>query len=237
MLLAVGVFGHIIGSYETALHEVVLFVRNFIPAGSEELARNLEALSKQSNLLSGLGLLGLLWTGTQVFVILQQVMNLALGSRERIGFLRARGMALIIVVVAGALFSLSIGVTSVLTAVRQYEAKIWGVGPKDLDLVWDFFAILGPILVSILAFAFIYKFLPTKDIGTNGPVMGGVIAGLLFEAAKHAFRWYVTHVVSFSRIYGSLGGVLVMVVWIYYVSMITVIGAEIASVYARREKS
>ena len=89
--------------------------------------------------------------------------------------------------------------------------------------------------MSILAFAVIYKFSSTVNIGATAPVIGGVTAGLLFEAAKHGFRWYVTNVTRFSAIYGPLTSVIVLATWIYYVSLITVLGAETASVYARHE--
>ena len=235
LLLAVAVLGYITGSYDAAREQVVSVVRNFIPVGTEALEQNLEAVSRQSGLLGGLGLLGLLWVGSQVFVILQQVMNVALGAKARVGFLRARATALAVVIVVGVLFALSVGITSLLTAIRDFDVRIWSLGTDDLEVVWDFLGVLMPFVISILAFGLAYRFLPSKRIGTTGPIIGGITAGLLFEVAKHAFRWYVTDIANFSRIYGSLGGVVILVLWIYYVSVIAVLGAEVASVQARRE--
>jgi membrane protein len=73
------------------------------------------------------------------------------------------------------------------------------------------------------------------DIGMICPLTGGITAGLLFELAKNVFRWYVIHFADFTRVYGSLGSVIVLVIWIYYVSMILVLGAEVACVCARRK--
>lgn len=235
LLLAVAVLGYITGSYDAAREQVVSVVRNFIPVGTEALEQNLQAVSRQSGLLGGLGLLGLLWVGSQVFVILQQVMNVALGAKARVGFLRARATALAVVIVVGVLFALSVGITSLLTAIRDFDVRIWSLGTDDLEVVWDFLGVLMPFVISILAFGLAYRFLPSKRIGTAGPIIGGITAGLLFEVAKHAFRWYVTDIANFSRIYGSLGGVVILVLWIYYVSVIAVLGAEVASVQARRE--
>jgi len=235
LLLAVAVLGYITGSYDAAREQVVSVARDFIPVGTEALEQNLEAVSRQSGLLGGLGLLGLLWVGSQVFVILQQVMNVALGAKARVGFLRARATALAVVIVGGVLFALSVGITSLLTAIRHFDVRIWSLGTDDLEVVWDFLGVLMPFVISILAFGLAYRFLPSKRIGTTGPIIGGITAGLLFEVAKHAFRWYVTDIANFSRIYGSLGGVVILVLWIYYVSVIAVLGAEVASVQARRE--
>ena len=232
MLVAIAVLGHITGSSETARQEVISFARGVIPVGIEELEQNLKALGEQSGLLGGLGLLGLLWIGSQVFVTLRQVMNIALGSAKHIGFVRGRLVALAMVVVTGILIFISVGVTSILTALSHYET-IFGY-TFDTESVLRWLGTVVTIFTSILAFMLAYKFLPIRNIGTMGPVFGGLTAGLLFEAAKYAFSWYVTNLANFSRIYGSLGGVVILVLWIYYVSVIAVLGAEIASVYARR---
>lgn len=232
LLLAIAVLGYVTGSSETARQEVISFARGVIPVGTEELEQNLKALGEQSGLLGGLGLLGLLWIGSQVFVTLQQVMSIALGSAKRIGFLRGRLVALAMVVVTGILIAVSIGVTSVLTALSHYETVLGYAFDSEFLLRW--LGSLVTVVTSILAFILLYRFLPTKNIGSMGPIFGGVTAGLLFEVAKYAFSWYVTHVVNYHRIYGSLGGVVILVIWIYYLSVITVLGAEIASVYARR---
>lgn len=234
MLLAIGIFGYVLGSGE-ALDTVVGFMQNYIPIGTEDLAKNLASLSQQSGLLSGIGFVGLVWTGMQVFVILQQVMIIALGSRKHLGFFKARAVALLMVIVAGALLALSIGITSFITVIRSYNVHIWGVGPGDMKAFWDFIGVLGPALTSTLAFVLIYRFLPMVKIGMICPLAGGIFAGLLFELAKSLFKWYVVHFAHFARVYGSLGSVVVLVIWIYYVSMILVLGAEVASVCARRK--
>ncbi len=139
------------------------------------------------------------------------------------------------VFVAGVLFTLSVGITSLLSAVQDFNVEILGISPTDLKAVWDLAGVLVPIVLSIAMFAFIYRFLPTRKIGNTGPILAGITAGLLFEAAKHGFRWYVSNLANFTAVYGSLGGVVVLVLWIYYVSIITVFGAEIASVYRKHE--
>lgn len=234
MLLAVGVFGIIIGSYDVALENVLKFAREFIPIDIHDIEIYLRGLSAQSKLLSGLGLLGLLWSGTQVFVILQQVMNVALGVKENISFIRGRWVALVIVASAGLLFLLSIIFTSAIIAARHYQ--VTGFKPDDFKSIWDFAGIILPVVISALAFTLIYKYLPTKNIGTSGPVAGGITAGVLFEIAKYIFRFYVINIAHFHAVYGSLGSVVMLVIWTYYVSVIAVFGAEVASVYVKHSK-
>ncbi|MHB1457218.1 MAG: YihY/virulence factor BrkB family protein [Armatimonadota bacterium] len=232
VLLAVGVFGIIIGSYDMALETVLKFARDFIPIDIHDVETYLRGLSSQSKVLSGLGLLGLLWSGTQVFVILQQVMNVALGVRENISFLRGRWVALLIVASAGILFLVSIAFTSIIIAGRHYQLP--GFRPDDMKSIWDFISVLIPVIISTLAFTLIYKYLPTRSIGTSGPIAGGIAAGIFLEIAKYVFRFYVLNITRFHAVYGSLGSVVVLVFWTYYVAVIAVLGAEVASVYVKR---
>jgi uncharacterized BrkB/YihY/UPF0761 family membrane protein len=50
----------------------------------------------------------------------------------------------------------------------------------------------------------------------------------LWEAAKHLFTWYVTHIARYSIFYGSLSTLVIFVLWAYYSSTILVVGAEFA---------
>jgi len=234
MLLAIGIFARIVGSRETALQSVIAFINNFLPMGTDVLESYLLGLKKESSLLSGIGILGLLWAGMQVFVILQEVMNMAMGSVKRVSFARGRAVAIVLVVVAGMLLMLSVGITSLVAVLRRSDP--FGLGTNGITAVFRVVGVLVPMIMSILAFTIIYKLCPTRRIGILGALIGGTTAGLLFEFAKNAFPWYTTHVAHFSFIYGSLGSVVVMVIWTYYVSLITVIGAEVTSVYVRREE-
>ncbi|MDH7481736.1 MAG: YihY/virulence factor BrkB family protein [Armatimonadota bacterium] len=236
LLLGIAVLGYILGS-ESARHQVITFVRNFIPVGREELERNLVLLSKQSSILGGIGILALLWTGSQVFVILQHAINTALGSTKRIGFLRARATALAMVIIIGILFILSVGMSSLADIIRGFDIKLLGKELVDFQLAWNvFFGILVPFVISVIAFTLIYKYLPLADVDLRGPILGGLTAGILFEIAKYGFQWYVTNIANFNAVYGTLGGVVILVLWIYYTSLIGVLGAEVASVYIERTK-
>ncbi|MDI6829418.1 MAG: YihY/virulence factor BrkB family protein [Armatimonadota bacterium] len=234
LLLGIAVLGHIVGS-ESARHQVITFVRDFIPVGREELEQNLVILSKQSSILGGIGILALLWTGSQVFVILQQVMNIALGSKRRIGFLRARGTALAMVIITGILFVLSMGMSSLADIIQGLGIKVLNKGQAESQLAWNVFEKFIPFVISLVAFTLIYKILPLADVGLKGPIVGGLTAGILFEIAKYGFQWYVTNIANFSAFYGTLGGIIILVLWIYYVSVIGVLGAEVASVFERRK--
>lgn len=224
MLFAVGVLGYLLGSHDEALTRVSSFARDVIPVGAEELERNLRVLTRQPGLLSTIGLVGFLWTGMQLFIIIEKVMNLALGAEQPKGFLRTRGIALIMAMATSALFALSIGITPLIRGISGGEAFAFSIA-----------RLITRMLIAVLALALVYKFLPARDIGTSGPVVGGTAAGVLFVVATYIFRWYAINIADYTEVYGTLAGVVILLLWIYYASLVIIIGAELASVYAQRE--
>lgn len=235
LLLAIGIFGRVLGSQE-AYDQVQRMISNYAPVGTEYLTQNLDAIRESSHLFSGLGLLALLWAGSSIFVILQHAMNIALGISQRLNYFALRLRALALVLASGVLFALSVGMTWVLTAVRTFDANIPGLQTVEFDPFWNLVATLISIATSMLMFFLIYKFLPAAKTGRRGPIAAGITAGLLFELAKWGFGIYVRNFANFSVVYGSVAGVIIAVLWIYYVSMITVFCAEIASVMRKHEQ-
>jgi membrane protein len=59
--------------------------------------------------------------------------------------------------------------------------------------------------------------------------VGGVLAALLWEVAKRGFAFYLANWGSYDKVYGTLGGLIVLVLWTYYSAMVALLGAEAAS--------
>lgn len=78
------------------------------------------------------------------------------------------------------------------------------------------------------AFFLLYTRLPSTRVETRAGLVGGVVAGTLWEVAKTGFDWYVTSVVSFSQVYGSLGAVPLFLLWLYLTWIILLWGAELS---------
>ena len=88
-----------------------------------------------------------------------------------------------------------------------------------------------PASVTIIAFLFLYRYVPSVSHGFRDVWPGAVIAGVLFEGAKHAFTYYVANWNRYEMLYGALGAVMLFLLWIYLSAMILLIGAELASAY------
>jgi membrane protein len=88
---------------------------------------------------------------------------------------------------------------------------------------------LIPIVLFTLAYAALYVFVPNRQVAWRDAFVGAFIAALAFEAAKRGFAIYVTRFPTFTIIYGALAAIPLLLLWIYYIWIVTLAGALITA--------
>lgn len=166
-----------------------------------------------------LGGLGLLWSSSALFTVLTSTFSVIWEAPLR-PIWRRRLIGMAAVLALASLFILSL-LTRTLSAfdVAQYI----GVDPRWINLGVD----LG---VTTLVTWVLYTWLPNRDIDWRMSLAGAVLAALLWQVAKIGFSAYLAFGLErFGAIYGSLGSVIVLVLWVYFSSVILFFGAEFAA--------
>jgi membrane protein len=82
-----------------------------------------------------------------------------------------------------------------------------------------------PLVLTVIAFSFLYRTIPNRPVPVNDALVGGVLAGLLFEAAKAAFGAYIRQVPMYKLVYGAFASIPIFLLWIYISWMIILVGA------------
>lgn len=85
-------------------------------------------------------------------------------------------------------------------------------------------------IVSLL-FAAIYKLLPNTRLQWRDVLVASFGTALLFEAGQTLIGYYLTNFIT-ANIYGAAGGIVVLLIWVYYSAQIFLLGAEFAKVWA-----
>ncbi|HEY1057798.1 MAG TPA: YihY family inner membrane protein [Limnobacter sp.] len=88
---------------------------------------------------------------------------------------------------------------------------------------------LVSMLVTAVAFAFIYRVVPNRAVHWKDALAGGVVASVLFEVTKRAFAAYITHFPSYTAVYGALAAFPIFLLWIYVSWIIVLLGASTAA--------
>jgi membrane protein len=126
----------------------------------------------------------------------------------------------------------SLVVSTVLTAFGNYLDSILPFGELILTVLN---VVISITLISFL-FAAIYKVLLDRTLEWGDVVVGAVVTAVLFTIGKSLISWYIGSSAVASS-FGAAGGLIVLLLWIYYSAQIFLIGAEFTKAYANSRGS
>ena len=161
-------------------------------------------------------------------------LNAAFRAKETRNFIQLRLTALGLLFSTGILFIVSLLPASGVQVLNSLHIFGSFADPSPFwiqGLLW-----VAGIVINAALFTMIYRYLPSPsaNVSWRDARFGGAIAAVLWEVAKQGFAWYLRNLggaASYDKLYGSLGGIFLLVFWIYYTSMILLLGAEIAKLH------
>lgn len=238
LLLGVAGVGYLLGSPGRAEKLLFDYLGNYSPALAEQggalgLGEVVRGVVSGRGAATGLGLVFLLWSGTSAIVMLEQAVNVAWNCTLVRPFWLKRLLAVAMLFIGGGMFGVSFASTAALERLRHTEQCLLGICPGRWSGLWNLTAYLLPLAITILGFTLAYKILPRVSVPTRSAVFGGLLAGVLWEAAKIGFSYYLNNYAGYNRVYGSLTSIILLMVWINYSAIVAILGAEAASVWAR----
>ena len=104
-----------------------------------------------------------------------------------------------------------------------------------INFIWNILRYVIIIAMMIVVFAMIYKVAPAKRIKFRSVLPGAIITTIGWLIASLAFSYYVNNFSNYSRLYGSLWAVFVLMTWLFMTSIVFILGVEINSVLEKRK--
>jgi len=195
------------------------------------------AAGKSSGILATIiGVATLVATASGVFGEMQSSLN-AIWKAKSVAttvsrLIRARATSLGLVAALGFLLIVSLAVSAGLTAFGNYLDSIIPIG-KLIFPILNFFVSLA--LLAAL-FAAIYKVLPDRRLEWRDVIIGAIVTSVLFTIGKSLVGWYLGSSAVASS-YGAAGGLIVLLLWVYYSVQIFLLGAEFTKIFANQHGS
>jgi membrane protein len=227
ILVVLSVLGFFLHSSQEVLTYIRSYLVRMLPQASPKLTANILNLVKDRQIVGLVGFLGLIWTAMRLFGSIRTVLNKTLEIVSHHSYLREKLHDLIYVVITGILFLLSIVLSGIFDLIRTIPVKL-GLPPL-FDLKWWGWTagILVAYFFSVLMFFVLFRFLPSRKPSSRAAFLAALLIAGLWEMAKYLFRIYVNFINSFAAVYGSLGLLVVFIVWVYYSCLLFVLGGEI----------
>ncbi|MEL7562476.1 YihY/virulence factor BrkB family protein [Dehalogenimonas sp. 4OHTPN] len=168
------------------------------------------------------GTAALLWSASNMFAAVRRAVNRAWGiSRDR-RFIPGKAHDLALVLTTGILFLLSMAASA---AVSWPNAD----GQPAISNMAALGSRLLGFLLVLSVFLIVNKFIPNTPTRWRGIWPGALVSAALFQAGAWGFIYYLTNFADYTTVYGPLGSVIVLLLWIYISSIILILGAEINS--------
>jgi membrane protein len=190
---------------------------------SEELHTLVSSSSGALGLSAIIALLLALWSASRGMSGLITALNIAYDEHEKRGFFRLN------LVAVGLTIGLMIAGIIVVTLVAVLPAAMQFLPLGELSK-WLLLILEWPLLIGfvVVGLAVMYRYAPSRDEPQWKWVSPGASAAVtLWIAASVGFTVYVAHFNSYDKTYGSLGGVIILLTWLYISSFVILFGAAI----------
>lgn len=180
------------------------------------------------------GLAGLLFAASGLFSTMRTILNTIfhLGRSESPfwGKLRDFGMVALVLV----FFLLSTTLLPALDILKEYALRSGLLSFLRMGFLGGL--VTGVIAFTIIfaAFFLIYFLVPKVKLSGKVVLVSSLSAAILWEMAKQLFGYYITGITVISEIYGVYALIVIIAFWIYYTSIVFIVGAEIGQLYRER---
>ncbi len=178
-----------------------------------------------------IGILGTIWSASNGMNAFMRAMNEAYNVKETRSFIKVRGLSILLTI--GLIVTLVMAlILPVFGGVILKGLVSWGL-PASFGAFLSVLRWIIGITITIAVLSMLYRLAPNKKFPLAHVWPGAVAATLLWQLTSLGFSFYVSNFGNYSATYGSLGGVIVLMLWLFLTGLILVVGGEINAIYHR----
>ncbi len=212
------------------------FLKGFLPSLGERLAVELQRVSEMES-VRWFVFLSFAWFGTLVFYELDYALNVVFDSSWKRHPLISTAIAVASQGAVGLLLVLSYVATQTVTLLIAYIPRLWGLDLIALAAHNVFLTYTLPFTMAFLAVGILYRYVPRRRPQWREALIGSLTFSLLWVAAKLIFVTYNEYATLYTKLYGSLLEVILLLLWIYYSAALLLFGAVVAHALQQRAQA
>lgn len=214
------------------------FINELLPGEIAKLFEKniIQIVQEPKGGLLTIGIIGALWSASNGINAFIRSSNRAYETEESRHFIIVRFIALILTL--GIVISFILAVllpilgSILLNLVAQYF-------PDTTWIVMTFELIRQSVTIVVLTIIIfmLYRYAPSKRLPIKHLLPGALTASILWQTISFLFSFYIKNFGNYSNTYGSLGGLIILIIWFFLTGLILMIGIEINAVYHKRNKT
>ncbi|WP_026477322.1 YihY/virulence factor BrkB family protein [Alkaliphilus transvaalensis] len=186
----------------------------------------LEVVYERSLTVLSFGMIGALWASSNGVAAIIRGVNKAYDQKDTRSFFVIRGLALLftfalILVILSTFLLLVLGQIWIVRLLEFLEVSTYYIG------IWQWIRYGISIIIMWFIFTALYRFAPNRKIAFRGVLPGSTFATIGWLGTSFIFAYWIDQFGNFSYMYGSIGGIFLLLIWLYISSIIILLGAEI----------
>lgn len=218
---------------EGKVYEVLSgFVGSDTAAQLQQIIKN-ASISGKSTIAATIGVVTLLIGATTVFAEIQDSINSIWGLKPKpkrgwLKMIQNRFLSFSVIISLGFILLVSLAITGIIEAI---SGRLQAAYPDVTVIVFYCINLIISFSVITFIFAVIFRVLPDAQIRWKDVGIGAAVTAVLFMLGKFAISFYISKS-NVGSTYGTAGSLVILLVWVYYSSIILYFGAEFTKAYA-----
>ncbi|UXR31279.1 YihY/virulence factor BrkB family protein [Staphylococcus simulans] len=216
-------------------NKIVGMIAKNAPASTADLLTGIieDIMKNASGGILSVGLILALWSASNGMTALMNAFNVAYDVEDGRNPIVLKLISVLFTVIMGAVF-----IAALILPVFGQQIGHLLFGPLGLDSqvkwVFSILRFLLPFIVIFLLFSTLYALAPNIKIKFKSVLPGALFASIVWILGTAAFGFYVSNFSNYSKTYGSIGGIIVLMLWLYITGFIIIVGAEINAIINQR---
>lgn len=174
-----------------------------------------------------------IWAASNGFGAVIRGMNRAYGVKEKRGYI-SRVLRFIVTTVILALLIILTMVLLVFGDVIKNFVITYIPVSNFITMLWDLMRYIILVFMMVVTFVIIYKYTPAKKVSWIEAFPGAFLTSLGWLVFSSCFAFYVNTFSNYSRLYGSLGAIFILMTWLYLSSFIILLGGEVNAMISEK---
>lgn len=209
-------------------------VNQLLPEESAQLLRDnvVKLVSERNGGLLTFGIIGTIWSASNGMNAFMKAMNIAYDVKETRSFIKARLVSIFLTIGLILAFVIALLLPVFGNVILETIQTIIPI-PEPYDIIFNVIRWVIGIVVMVAVLTGLYRIAPNKHYPFKHVLPGAIFATIVWQLISLGFSFYVSNFGNYSATYGSLGGVIVLMLWLFLTGLALVLGGEINAIYHR----
>jgi membrane protein len=194
-----------------------------------------DVLSNHRGTLLSFGMIGTIWVASTGFNAMIEALDIAYDAPDNRPYWKTRLLAIGLAAICGSLLLIALAVMIVGPRFGEWIAAHLGLS-SAFAVVWPALRWIIAISFTVLAVELLYFLAPNVKQRFGASLPGAIFAVIAWNGLSLLLSLYFRHFANFNRTYGTLGGMIALMTWLYWTSFVLLVGAEISAELAKHSK-